>query len=135
MTPFTVSKARPLLLILCLLCSAVGHSHNSHQVLAEMKKELAQAQKKLIHQKAYVEQLEQEIAHKEIERIQKELEDVNREEMIQQTLSHEQWFSFFDQQREILGQIIRNHPKWRSEALAVLDQILELITELSDAHQ
>jgi len=96
-----------------------------------MKEELIHAQHKLQKQKIYVNQLEEEIAFHEIELIQKEIGRVNQQEVSRQLLSHEQWLSFFFQQREILNQIIRDHPTCRLSAQEVLDQILTLITQLS----
>lgn len=106
-------------------------SAKSHHSLLEMKEELIHAQHKLQKQKIYVNQLEEEIAFHEIELIQKEIGRVNQQEVSRQLLSHEQWLSFFFQQREILNQIIRDHPTCRLSAQEVLDQILTLITQLS----
>ena len=114
-------------------CAAQKWSGQGSNALAEMKKELVIAQKKLQKQQTYVEQLEEEIAHLEIAIIQKELAQVNKEESSLLTLSHEQWLALFGQQREILGQIIRNNPACREEAQKVLDQILCLITLISDS--
>jgi len=100
--------------------------------LAEMKKELALAQKKLLRQKAYVQQLEEEIARNEIALIQKEINQIDKHEIAKQILSQEQWLSFFYQQRETLNRIIRNNPTCRLEAQEVLDKILTLITQISD---
>jgi hypothetical protein len=122
-------------LSICLIliaCSAQQYPETYRNTLSEMKRELANAQKKLLKQKAYVEQLEEEIARYEIELIQREISQVNKHEAAMQMLSQEQWLIFFYQQRETLNQIIRNHPACRLEAQAVLDQILILITKLGD---
>ncbi len=46
--------------------------------------------------------------------------------------SREQYLSFFSDQRETLAAIIHNHPVCATHPQAVLDQILTLITHISD---
>lgn len=100
--------------------------------LKEMKEEYARAQKKLEKEQAYVYQLEKEIATLEIEQIQKEISQLIKESVVTHELTHEQRLALFCHQREILGGIIRNHPACRHHAQEVLDQILSLITQLSN---
>ena len=104
-----------------------------HDVLLASKKGLAKAKKELQRQHDYVHNLEEQIAFKEIEEIQKEIAKVNRHEVAQTNLTHEQWLDFFYQQRKVLNRIIHHHPSCRTHAQKVLDEILTLITELSDA--
>ncbi len=121
--------------LICLLltgCAAQKCPEAYRNEISEMKQELVLAQKKLMKQQTFVEQLEEEIARNEIELIQKEISQVNKQEAAKQLLSHEQWLAFFYQQREILNQIIHNNPTCRLVAQEVLDQILTLITQLSD---
>lgn len=113
-------------------CTAQKYPVLSSRELSEMKQELVLAQKKLSQQKAYIERLEEEIARNEIAMIQKEIVQVNKHETAKQMLNHEQWLSFFYQQRETLNQIIQSHPACSGEAQEVLDQILTLITQLGD---
>lgn len=112
------------------LATCVSQKYPEENFLGEMKRELAIAYNKLAKQKSYIDQLEEAIARHEIELIQKEIGTVDRKST--QLLSDEQWLAFFYQQRETLSQIIRDNRACRKEAQAVLDQILTLITQLSD---
>lgn len=108
------------------------YSIQNKRGLIEMKQEHAHAQKKLERQRAYVDQLEKEIATLEIEQIQEEISQLNKESVTTHELTHEQSLALFCHQREILGGIIRNHPACRVHAQEVLDQILSLITQISN---
>lgn len=121
-----------LLSLAFFLATFVSQKCPEENFLAEMKRELATAYNKLAKQKTYIDQLEEAIARHEIELIQKEVQTLDRQATIKQFLSDEQWLAFFYQQRETLSQIIRDNRACRKEAQAVLDQILTLITQLSD---
>jgi hypothetical protein len=123
-----------LFLVFCLLigCAAQRYSASSRSQIIDMKDELAMAQKKLLQQRAYVESLEEKIAKNEIALIQKEISQIQMHETAKKMLSPEEWLAFFYQQRETLNHIIKSCPACRSEAQEVLDQILTLITQLSD---
>jgi hypothetical protein len=120
------------ILLFVLSVAAQKYPETCRKELNDMKQELNVAKKKLLQQKAFVEHLEEETARLEIELIQSEINQVNQQEVAKQMLSNEQWLMFFYQQRETLNRIIRNNPTCRLEAQAVLDQILTLITRLSD---
>jgi predicted RNase H-like nuclease (RuvC/YqgF family) len=117
-------------LFIFLFLILVGFVTNRRD-LGDLKNELAQAQKKLEQQKIHIASLEEEIARLEIEKIQKELNQISKQEA-KKSLAHDQWLALFSHQRDILDKIIRSTPTYRSEAQAVLDQILTLITQLSD---
>lgn len=121
------------LLCLFLLCGAQKYPHLSSRAIEAMKHELLSAQKKLAQQQAYIAQLEEEIAWQEIASIQWEIDQVNQTRKSQLSLSHQEWLALFQQQREVLGKIIRSYPACRLKAQEVLDEILLLTTELSDA--
>ena len=126
-------KNKILLIVFSLTCiAAQKHPETFRSDLIAMKDELALAKKKLLQQQAYIESLEVQIARNEIDLIQKEIGQVNKHEAAKKMLSHDEWLAFFYQQREILDHIIRNQPICRLEAQSVLDQILILITQISD---
>lgn len=103
------------------------------QSLNHLKRELDEANKEVQRHTERVRQLEEAIARKEISRIQQEVNEVKKSDPGKLFLSTKESLAFFYQQREILGRIIRKYPTCRNEAQEVLDQILTLITEISDA--
>lgn len=115
----------------CMLCGAKG-SMSSRRGLGELKRELAQAQKELSRTQTRINQLEEAIAQKEIQRIQEQIGKIEMQELTKLLQSREERLAFFSDQRETLSTIIRNHPICALEAQAVLDQILTLITHISD---
>lgn len=98
----------------------------------ELKRELAIAQKEWAQAQARVAQLEEAIAQKEIQRIQEQIAKLEEGQLAALLHSRDQRLAFFYDQRETLSAIIRNHPMCALQAQAVLDQILTLITNLSD---
>jgi len=100
--------------------------------LNTMKGELVRAQQKLQKQQVFVMSLEEQIARYEIAMIQKEINQINIQEVAKKILSHDARVAFFAQQRETLDHIIRSYPACRIEAQVVLDRILTMITQLSD---
>lgn len=125
-------KRTALVFLLLSGCAAQKCPQPCWKEISEMKQELALAQNKLQTQRTYITQLEEEIARQEIAVIQKEIGQVNKQEAAKQMLTHEEWLGFFYHQREILNEIIRSDLSCRSDAQEVLDQILILITQLSD---
>lgn len=100
--------------------------------LNELKRELTLAQRELSQAQARVSQLEEAIAQKEIQRIQDQISKLEEGQLAALLHSREQRLAFFSDQRETLSAIIRKHPICAIQAQAVLDQILTLITHISD---
>ncbi|MCC5831847.1 MAG: hypothetical protein JJU12_02245 [Chlamydiales bacterium] len=104
----------------------------SSRGLNELKRELASAQKELVQAQDRVSQLEEAVAQKEIQRIRDQVAKLEEGQLAAILHSREQRLSFFHDQRETLSTIIRSYPTCALQAQAVLDQILTMITHLSD---
>lgn len=102
------------------------------QSLSKLKRDLVKAQRDLIMAQNRVKKLEEAVAHEEIKQIEKELGRVDLEKLSKLFHSREGRLAFFADQRETLATIIHNHPACAYEAQNVLDQILILITHISD---
>lgn len=116
-------------------CTAHTFSEKYSGELTQMKQDIVKAKKTLERQQAYVDNLEDKLARHEINLIKKEIRDMDKKEIAKELLTPEQWSAFFFPQREILSQIIHDKPGCRAEAQELLDQILTLITQLSDSMQ
>lgn len=102
---------KSLLLLIIFLGSKTG-------ALTDLKKELTHAKKELTRLQSRVLLLEETIAQKEIQRIEEEIANGS--------------FLDFSSQRELLTSIIDQHPSCAFQAQIVLNQILMLITQMSD---
>lgn len=100
--------------------------------LSSLKRDLKRAQKELHETQARIKQLQEAIAFQEIERIKGEIEKIEPKQLAQTLLTHEQCMNFFSEQREKLVTIIHCHPGCAARAQELLDQILTLITQISD---
>ncbi len=113
--------------VLVFTCSA----RPPHSV-SDLKRELDKAQKELSVAQKRVKKLEEAIAYQEIQQIEDEIKKVDAADAATLLQSRELRLAFFSTQRETLATIIHDHPVCAVKAQAVLDQILTLITHVSD---
>ncbi len=111
-----------------------AHAHASLRGgLPELKRDLSHAQTELTHAQSRVLRLEEAIAEKEVQRIREQLEKIEEGQLAALLHSQEEVLAYFYDQRETLSTIIRSHPTCSHHAQEVMDQILTLITHLSDS--
>ncbi|MCH9626958.1 MAG: hypothetical protein S4CHLAM2_05900 [Chlamydiales bacterium] len=116
------------ILVLVFTCSA-----RPPHCISDLKRELCKAQKELATAESRVRKLEEAIAYQEIQQIEDEIKQVKATDAAMLLQSRELRLAFFSAQRETLATIIHDHPVCAVKAQAVLDQILTLITHVSDA--
>jgi len=122
----------PTIMLAVWLTSCAAKPVSYRSGLTELKRELNHAQIELSNAQSRVMKLEEAIAQKEIKRIEEQIGKIGEGEMIALLHSREQRLAFFSDQRETLSTIIHNHPVCAIRAQDVLDQILTLITHISD---
>lgn len=112
----------------CAAKAPVSYKHG----LTELKHDLSKAEKELSVAQKRVMKLEEAIALHEIRRIENEIGKIAAEEMAELLRTRKQRLAFFSNQRETLATIIHKYPECAFQAQAVLDEILTLITHISD---
>ncbi len=117
-----------LIAVWVVACSASTHK----QGLTGLKRELSQAQRELSMAQMRVLELEEAIAYQEVARIEHQIQKIVTEETTKLLHSREERLAFFHDQRETLVNVIRSYPTCAPRAQEVLDQILTLITQVSD---
>lgn len=116
------------LLLGILLFFGPAHDNDAN----ELKNELKKASKELKQVELKVHQLQEKLAFQQIKVIQRELEYFKDEIDKIEVVSEEKMHALFHQERALLAEIIKKIPPCASEAQNVLDQILSVITLLSD---
>lgn len=117
--------------LLSLLLTGCNYGHQKNLAGLSMDLESAKSNLQNAYQKVVL--LEEAIAKNEIERIAKEIEQIEKLGSQTSLLTREQRLAFFHEQREVLGKIINNHTACSERAQTVLDHILTLITNFSDS--
>lgn len=106
----------------------VTHDNDSCELQSELKK----ANKELAQVETKIHQLQERLAIQQIKVIQKEFDKSKEKLRSSDFASEEKTHSLFHEERLLLAEIIEKVPSCAHDAQHVLDQILSLITLLSD---
>jgi hypothetical protein len=119
--------------IFALLLSFLSFFGSTHDhATDELQGELKRANKELKQVESRVRHLQEKLAAQQIKFIQREIELFKGQIDALDLASEEKTLSLFHEERALLAEIIQKVPMHALEAQHVLDQILSLITLLSD---
>ena len=108
-------------------------SGGQSSISAELQVELTKAKKELVKAEKRVHLLEEKLARSQIREIEKALHASRREEAsLVEQVTCDSVYALFHDERTLLAEIIQKVPSCSEEAQKVLDEILTLITALSD---